>query len=184
MYALLANIRRRLERLNAVVIHGAGQDIRKPKKDSGAFEYFLDWLYFSWLSFLDRIDSRIFFRSRTVRTSAGRVRSRGERKIVAFFQKHGIRFKYEPSLLLGKVKLHPDFLLLEYQVYVEFWGAAYDNPEYRAKMKLKKELYRKHGIPVISLYPRHLANLEKHFPNLLEKITGRTIPLEATKEVE
>lgn len=181
MSALLLNIRCWLERLDAIVIYGAGRDILKPKKDGTAVKYFLNWLDFSFLSFLDRIDARIFFRGRNVRTPMGRVRSRGERKIVAFFQKHEIQFRYEPSLVLGKVELHPDFFLPEYQVYVEFWGVAYDNPRYRANMKLKKKLYKKHGILVVSLYPKHLANLENQFPNLLEKVTGRTIALENNK---
>lgn len=170
-------IRSWLNRLLAVVIFGSGKDILKPKKNGRSIWIFLDWLDFFFFSFADRLDSKVFFRGRNVKTASGRVRSRGERKIVAFFQRHEVQFRYEPSLVLGKKELHPDFFLPEHNVYVEFWGMAYDNPRYRAIMKLKKGLYQKHHIPVVSLFPRHLRNLEKYFPNLLEKITGRTITL-------
>ncbi len=181
MIGLLTKIHYWLERLDSVVIHGAGKDILKPKKEGAAVKYFVNWLDFYILSLLDRIDARVFFKGRNVRTPVGRVRSRGERKIVVFFQEHGIQFRYEPLLVLGKVELHPDFFLPDYQVYVEFWGMAYDNPRYRANMKLKKELYQKHHVPLISLFPRHLSNLERKFPNLLAKITGSEITLEKNK---
>lgn len=178
----LTDIRQWLNRLDAIVIYGAGKDIRKPKKESRALTYFLDWLDFEVLSFLDSVDSRIFFKGRTVRTHAGRVRSRGERRIVAFFRKHKIRFKYEPELVLGKVKLHPDFYLPEYKTYLEFWGMVLISPKYRAIMKIKKKLYEKHGIPVVSLLPKHLNDLEKNFSRLLEQTTGKSIDLALTQK--
>jgi hypothetical protein len=98
-----------------------------------------------------------------------------------FFQKHGIQFTYEPLLVLGKVKLHPDFFLPEYGVYVEFWGMAYISPRYRAIMRLKKKLYKRHGIKVVSLFPEHLADLESKFPNQLKKITGKPVTLNISK---
>ncbi len=166
-------VKEALDRLDARVLHGAGQDIIKPKKTGNPVTDFLNWLDFVVFSFLDRLDTRFIFKKRAVRTENGRVRSRAERKLACFFKKHNIDYIYEPTLTLDNIKLHPDFYLSRYGVYVELWGLADTDEGYQKTMALKRRLYQKHRVPLISVYPRHLKDLEKSFPALFEEATGR-----------
>lgn len=170
---MLKFIKKKLDRLDEKVLYGAGQDIIKPKKTGNAIVDFLNWLDYRVFKFLDWLDTKFVFKGKVVRAERGRVRSRVERKLVRFFESHRINYIYEPTLILGDVRLHPDFYLSEYEVYVELWGLANKDKEYQKIMGLKRELYRKHNIPVVSLYPRHLKDLEKSFPFLFKKTTGQ-----------
>ena len=158
------------------IFHGAGQDILKPKPIGKKAIDSLNWFDYFVLTSLDWLDTRIFFKNRKVRTSKGRVRSRVERNLVRFFDRYGITYIYEQPLILEGKKLSPDFYLPNYKVYVEVLGLYDTNVRYRKKARLKKKLYSEHSIPVISLYPRHLKNLEKVFPVLFQKATGRNFP--------
>lgn len=173
MFSLFGRARKLLDRLDIFVIFGGGKDILKPKKTGKPVVDFLEWIDYHVLLLLDKIDTRFIFKGRAVRTEVGRVRSRGERKIVHFFLQNGIRFAYEPLLVLGGKELHPDFYLPQFGVYVEFWGMADISQRYRGIMQAKKRLFTKHQIPVVSVYPRHLNDLQKAFPALLEKATGK-----------
>lgn len=166
-----------LKRIDAVVFSGAGKDIRKPKTGLSSIASLLQWLDYLFLSFFDRIDTKVFFKGRSVRTAKGRVRSRGEKRIAKFFDSHGIRYVYERPLTADGVKLHPDFYLPDYKVYVEFWGMAGFSMKYQKIMRLKKALYRKNSIPVISLYPKDVSNLERAFVNAFQKTMGRSLDL-------
>lgn len=172
-WAIMA--KKKLDKLDAVVFFGAGQDILKPKKQDKRLSYFFDWLDYHFFKLLDHIDTRILFNGRAVRTESGRVRSRYERKMINFFEENDIRYVYEPLLVLGKAKLHPDFYLPDYKVYVEFWGMADFSPSYRIYMARKLKLYSKHNVPLISIYPRHLKDIRKSFFQLLERTIGKNI---------
>lgn len=161
-----------LDQAYGQIIRGGGKDIIKPKKTGSRVVDFLNWFDFIVFSFLDSLDTYVMFKGRSIRTEKGRVRSRAEKKIVIFFEKHNISYVYEPKLTLNNIRLHPDFFLPQYGIYVEFWGMINESQVYRKTMKLKKRLYRKNNIPVISLYPRHIKNLEKCFPLLFHKATG------------
>jgi len=165
-----------LDRLDAELFCGAGADIRKPKKGTNKIVYFLAWLDYSVFSFLERVDTKNLFRGRGIPTESGRVRSRAERRLANFFKNQGIDYEYESTLSLEGKEFSPDFYLPDYGVYVELWGLADSDKRYQKTMSLKKALYKKHLIPVISIYPRHLSNLPKVFPKLLEKITTNTCP--------
>lgn len=170
---VLKLIKNKLDRLDEKALYGAGQDILRPKKTDNPLIDSLKLLYYYVVKSLDWLDTKFIFKKRTVRTKKGRVRSRVERKLAHFFEKYHIDYIYEQTLILGDVKLHPDFYLSEYEVYVELWGLANEDKKYRRIMGLKRKLYRKHNIPVISVYPRHLKDLEKSFPVLFKKTTGQ-----------
>jgi len=158
------------------ILHGAGQDILKPRPSGKKVADSLNWLDYYVMTFLDWIDTRVFFGGKRVRTLRGRVRSFGERRVTRYFDKCQFDYVYERPLVLDGITVHPDFYLPKFDVYVEFWGFADYDVRYRKTMRLKKKLYAKHGISVISLYPKHIRNLEKVFPDLLQKATGRDIP--------
>jgi|GEM_PF-2990614 len=70
----------------------------------------------------------------------------------------------------------PDFYLPRYKVYVEVWGMADFNEGYKRVMNKKLSMYRRHRIPVISVYPRHLRDLDSSFPGLFREATGKRLP--------
>jgi DNA helicase-4 len=118
------------------------------------------------------------------------VRSKGERQVADFLFKNNIRYKYEPRVygqatgygrrggnrnrrIIGK----PDFLLLDYDILVEYWGMvtvqdAADRANYQRKMNEKKLLYEQNGYKLISLYRWDLDNLQFEFNRQLALLTG------------
>ena len=171
-----------LEKIDAIIFFGAGRDILKPKNKGNILCNALGRLDYFFFTFLDSLDAKIFFKGRRVRTAKGRVRSRGERKITQFFDRRGIAYAYERQIVLDGITLNPDFYLPGYNVYVEFWGMADFSLRYQRIMSLKKALYRKHAVPIISIYPRHIAKLDNVFANLFQKATGKTLSLEKKGE--
>ena len=178
------SLKRSLQRANHFVtgvyfwiFHGAGEDILKPQRQDGLIRYCLDWLDYFILKWFDWIDTKCLFDNRAIRTRTGRVRSYAERRLVKFFDRHQIKFVYEKELVLEGITLHPDFYLPAYGVYVEFWGMVGFSKKYEKIMVLKKELYRRHGIPVISVYPRHFSKLERVFLNIFRQVTGKELTL-------
>lgn len=171
-----SKIRKKLDRFDSVLLYGAGRDIAKPKKRGKVIVDLLDWFDYVFFSLLDRIDTAIFFEGRAVRAARGRVRSRLERKLAYFFERNGVRYQYERPITLDGIKLHPDFYLPDYQVYVELWGMSGLNQRYTKIMERKKALYKKHKLPVISLYQWHLRKIDQKFPALFKKLTGKDFP--------
>lgn len=176
MRELLKQAKKRLDRIDGFVFFGAGKDILKPKKSGRRIADFLNWLDYVFFSFLDYLDTKYIFKGRAIRTLKGRVRSRSERKLVAFFDNSKIKYVYEKVLVLGGIKLHPDFYLPEHDVYVEFWGKADSDARYQRNMRQKKAVYRKYQVPLISIYPRHLKSIGSEFPVLFKNATGRDFP--------
>ena len=110
--------------------------------------------------------------------------SKGEEIIAEYFERKNIRYNLHPVIKLPKqfwvfnipfahFKLHPDFFLPEFNVFVEYWGMI-DNPEYKKNSNLKKKLYKDNGLEYISLYPKALKNLDWEFTQkLLEVLKER-----------
>lgn len=164
-----------LNKLDKVVWYGAGKELLKPEKKQSFVVYCLSWVLYRVLSFLDRIDTALWFGKRGVRTEDGRVRSRGEKRLVRLFKKLGLRYVYEKPLVLGKVTMHPDFYLPDYKAYVEFWGMADISRRYRKIMHLKKKKYQEHGICVVSVMPDDMKGLDEKFPILFQEATGKSL---------
>lgn len=114
-----------------------------------------------------------------------KVKSRGERQIADFFYQNGIKYAYEDqarttgSAFRAKIS-RPDFRLLDYDVYVEYWGLVdVDDSErrkaYQRDMQWKIRQYDDNGLKYISLYPWHLNDLEGAFKAEFKKITGKSL---------
>jgi hypothetical protein len=118
------------------------------------------------------------------------VRSKGECRVADFLFQSNIRYKYEPRVygkftrsrdgrptrnsgIIGK----PDFLLLDYDILVEYWGMVtvpdqVDRMNYQKKMNEKKMLYEQNGYKLISLYSWDLDNLQFEFNRQLKLLSG------------
>ncbi|MFA4871523.1 MAG: hypothetical protein WC610_00465 [Patescibacteria group bacterium] len=158
--------------------HGGSKQLTKPRTGNRFWD-FLQGRFYDLCRFLDWLDTISYFRGRIYQAKACRVRSKAEKKIANYFTDHGVKFQYEKRLYLGPRSsrpFRPDFYLSDYGVYVEYWGLADSDPDYDRRHRVKLAAYHKHKIPVISIYPRQLGNLERIFPQLFREITGRDFP--------
>jgi hypothetical protein len=78
------------------------------------------------------------------------VRSRLERACVAFLEEQGIRYQYEPLLLLAGRQYRPDFFLPDYGLFLEICGYTH-MPFYCDRLLEKEAVYRKQGLKVAFL---------------------------------
>src|SRR6266699_2173718 len=80
----------------------------------------------SWLN--DLFESPPEYGTPSVTLTGQQVRSKGERVITDYFTRHGTPYYYEAMAttndwFLFKAKIsRPDFYLLQYNLYVEYWG--------------------------------------------------------------
>ncbi len=115
------------------------------------------------------------------------VKSGGEKMIADYFYNNNIRYVYEkPAMSAASSSFsngqrrkisRPDFYLLDYDVYVEYWGMVntdHDDTrqEYIKGMEWKMAKYHENGIKFISVYPEDLGNLDLLFRKRLREITG------------
>ena len=110
-----------------------------------------------------------------------RVRSKGEKQIADCLYQHGIKYRYEPKLLVGgwfskKKPCMPDFYLPKYNVYIEYWGLAKKSAAYRHNMKKKMKQYQSGRVKVISIYPKDIRDLEWAMKRQFEDLTGQNFP--------
>jgi hypothetical protein len=82
--------------------------------------------------------------------------SLGEKTIDDFLYKHNIPHEKEQRYPEGNFR--NDFLVNE--VFIEYFGLV-GNAEYDLKIKKKRQICKKHGIRLISLYPKDLLNVKK-----------------------
>jgi hypothetical protein len=94
-----------------------------------------------------------------IKTKNGlKVRSKGEKEIADFLFENKIKVFYEAKpLILDGNPCVPDFWLPKFKCYIEFYGGY---PGAWKKKVLKNKLYRKNKIPVISITPAELRNLD------------------------
>lgn len=190
-------VRKLLDRLDDFVFHTPGKELRPSKnpivsklrkfdhaffsflrggpkrhsmkKGKNFFFSFLNRVDYWFFNLLDEIDTWFFYQGRRVRTKSGfRVRSNAERLIAEMFDYLELAYYYEEPLVLDRIRLKPDFYLPKENIYVEFWGLTHF-PSYNRIKERKQNLYKKHGIRVISLYPRDLGNLKANFLRLYKK---------------
>ncbi|MDP2910626.1 MAG: hypothetical protein Q8N58_02485 [bacterium] len=146
-----------------------GPEKKSMKKGKNFLSSFLNRVDHWFFNLLDKIDTRFLYRGRKVRTKSGvRVRSRAERSIAEMFDDLELAYHYEKPLVLDGIRIKPDFYLPKENIYVEFWGLTH-LPGYNRIKERKQNLYKKHGIRVISLYPRDLGNLKANFLRLYKK---------------
>lgn len=82
--------------------------------------------------------------------------SLGEKTIDDFLYRHNIPHEKEPAY--PESNFRADFYINE--VFVEYFGLS-GNLEYDLKTKKKKQLCHKHGIKLISIYPKDLVSMKK-----------------------
>lgn len=82
--------------------------------------------------------------------------SLGEKTIDDFLYLHGISHEKEPVYPYGNYRA--DFLIGS--TFVEYFGLT-GNPEYDEKTKLKRKVCKQHGIELIAIFPKDLADSSK-----------------------
>lgn len=90
-----------------------------------------------------------------------KFKSGKEAFIANYFDKKKIKYQYEKPLKLGKQKLHPDFFLPEFDVYVEYWGMWPSDFDYRKECNIKRKQYKEYDIPLVELYPDNLVSINQ-----------------------
>ncbi|RUP44852.1 ankyrin repeat-containing domain protein, partial [Jimgerdemannia flammicorona] len=94
------------------------------------------------------------------------VRSKGEALIDDWLYYHRIWHSYEHQFIpptSPSTPLTPDFYLPDYDVYLELWGFADDDPAgklYTARRREKEEIYERFGAPVIGVGQEELKCLD------------------------
>lgn len=102
-------------------------------------------------------------------TEAGvKVRSKYEQKCVEFLTKHGIRFQYEPLILLDGHKYRPDFYLPDYNLFVEICGFRH-MPFYTDRQSHKEQIYDKRQLNSIFINYNGKGSLDELLRTELEK---------------
>jgi len=109
-----------------------------------------------------------------------RKETEGEEIIRLFLEDEGIEFKQEaeiPNLRGDFADLRTaDFYLLQYKVYVEFFGQWNAGDKHRERYKSKKEVYKNNNVPCVYLYPENLG--------ILKFVFKRRLKAELTKHPE
>jgi len=105
-------------------------------------------------------------------------KSEGERRIGNFLDNHGIRYQYEPAVLVNdphdKLRVwYIDFKLPEYAAFIEYFGMA-GKPQYDDGIKAKMTVYKKMEMDVITIYPSTFkSNWKQHIMDELDAINLR-----------
>lgn len=94
-------------------------------------------------------------------TTAGvKVRSKYEKRCAEFLEKYGIRFQYEPLILLDGRKYRPDFYLPDYNLFVEICGYRH-MPHYTDRQSHKEQIYEKRSLNSLFINYSGKGSLEK-----------------------
>ena len=113
----------------------------------------------------------------------GNLKSAGERTIADFLTNAGIRYNYEPAVMIndgGYNRIwYPDFGLPEYSVFIEYFGMV-DDHAYDKQTDYKLATYGRNSIDVIPVYPSTLAgNYQRYlFGEIYRTTNNRLLSLE------
>jgi hypothetical protein len=103
-------------------------------------------------------------------TAAGvKVRSKYEQRCVAFLERHGIRFQYEPLILLDGKRYRPDFYLPDYNLFLEICGYRH-MPHYIDRQSHKEQVYNKRELNSLFINYNGKGSLEKLLRTELERV--------------
>lgn len=87
-------------------------------------------------------------------------RSASEARVAASLAARNVRYRYEQSLFVfdyGKPRVwQPDFFLPDFSLFVECYGSA--DADYAKVTRKKQAVYHANAVPVVAVYPRHLAS--------------------------
>jgi len=113
------------------------------------------------------------FRKRIKTKSGYLVRSKGEKLIADKLSEKKIVFDYEKQPLLFKEdSCIPDFWLPREKIIIEYYGG---HPKSWKKKVIKNKLYKKYNIPVISITPFELINLDYYLIKEIKKLNKSKI---------
>lgn len=113
------------------------------------------------------------FGSKTKKAKDGRyVRSLSEKIIIDYFFDNYIRVVYEKTIPYTNEKgeekeLHPDFYLMDYDLYIEFNGLT--NKAYLTMKDYANKIYKEKGLKVEILESDDINDIEKTMEKLLSK---------------
>lgn len=111
--------------------------------------------------------------NKTKKAKDGRfVRSLSEKIILDYFFDNYIRVVYEKTIPYinekGEEKeLHPDFYLVDYDLYIEFNGLS--NKSYLRVKNYANKIYKEKGLNVEILESEDIDDIEKTMTNILQK---------------
>ena len=77
-----------------------------------------------------------------------KVRSSYEKICVEYFSKSGIKFIYEPLMILDGHQYRPDFFLPDQNLFIEICGMNH-LPYYSDRIEKKRKLYQKNGLTAL-----------------------------------
>jgi len=106
-----------------------------------------------------KVERRRRFEVKIMTESGVRVRSQYEKKCADFLFKNGIKFQYEPLILLAGKQYRPDFYLPDYNLFLEICGYNH-MPFYVDRSEFKKQLYQKHNLDAIFIRHNGKGSLE------------------------
>ena len=92
--------------------------------------------------------------------SGDTVKSRAELIIANWLFHHGVRFTYEKKANADQRAIS-DFYLIDYDVYIEFWGL--ETPSYIKRKKKKIKIYKKNRLKLIEMNEDSLRDLNIFF---------------------
>jgi hypothetical protein len=113
------------------------------------------------------------------------VKSKKEKIIADYLYRNKLRYEYDPPVYARRSRRrligYADFLLLDYNIYIEYWGLVdvddpYKRQEYNQRMRSKMAQYYDNGIKFMSLYERNLDNLDWVFRKEFRKAAGFDLP--------
>lgn len=111
-------------------------------------------------------------------TNSGRkVRSRLEQQCADYLTDRGIRFEYEPLMLLAGRQFRPDFYLPDYGVFIEICGYTH-MPFYSDRVEEKRSLYARHRMKAIFIVHKRgedlIATLKPKLNELISEKNNNT----------
>jgi hypothetical protein len=121
--------------------------------DSKGIGLFIVIISFGFL--VNEIQLRYYIK---VKKNTKAFKSNKEAFIAKYFDQKKIKYIYEKELRLGRSKLHPDFFLPEFDVYVEYWGKWPGDFDYRKECNLKRKTYSDYDKQLVELYPDNLIS--------------------------
>ena len=102
-------------------------------------------------------------------------RSAGEKQIAQFLDYSGLKFEYEPAVLIkerGFSRIwYPDFKLSDYGILIEYFGVERSH-QYDEQRNYRLRTYEKNSLDVIALYPDDLRSSyqDKIFQGIEKKV--------------
>lgn len=94
------------------------------------------------------------------------VKSRAELVVANWLFHHGFKFIYEKKTDT-KERVISDFYLVDFEIYIEFWGL--NTPKYLKRKAKKVKIYKKHRLKLIQMNDESLKDLNAFFKNEFER---------------